>query len=606
MEIFSESRKSFKMDRKSPMASSIKSSISRKLFQFLGNYTDDVLAEYIIVLVCNGKHQIQARDDLEAFLGERSAEFISWLWCHLLEFAHQPNSGIGLIDTKDVTVTSPNGRGADSDLRSSMLKDVHDHDNGNADRSPTIIGNYCHPSDDASSPVPSGGTEFSRGIEYVGGPITHLNGVNTNTTQSQKGWKAVPKEIGATESIHDNSLLHRPHEVGDYSQIPTGGEQIVNHKGNELSGPLLDFSGREIALRNLQFSIIGDLHAVDDSARSAPRPVQQITCQSKKSRVSVWDRLGKPCEEKFSYNAETADEHTTVNTEKDQEVYNQSTSVDLALNSKICSSPSEVHELDKSGNKLSECRKLEQGANMISKLHAANNIRRKRHFGEISSGPSSPSVSLVGKGGINQQDHERSHDFRKLNSSAGATAPDLVSRVQDMKQKLQQIELEMAKLRTKQLQMKRGGQPYAPSDSGVIERSEEDVESRTVFVSNVHFAATKEDLSLHFSKCGVVVNVVILTDKMNGQLKGSAHVTFSNMESVDKALALSGTSFFSRFLKVVRKAHEATLSLAAPESSTGQLSPAQSSPINRKAAVGRPFYPRSHLQWRRPSTDGTM
>ena len=44
MEIFSESRKSFKMDRKSPMASSIKSSISRKLLQFLGNYTDDVLA----------------------------------------------------------------------------------------------------------------------------------------------------------------------------------------------------------------------------------------------------------------------------------------------------------------------------------------------------------------------------------------------------------------------------------------------------------------------------------------------------------------------------------------------------------------------------------
>ncbi|KAF9605342.1 hypothetical protein IFM89_016107 [Coptis chinensis] len=33
--------------------------------------------EYIIVLICNGKDQNQARNDLEAFLGENSAEFAS-------------------------------------------------------------------------------------------------------------------------------------------------------------------------------------------------------------------------------------------------------------------------------------------------------------------------------------------------------------------------------------------------------------------------------------------------------------------------------------------------------------------------------------------------
>ena len=30
------------------------------------------------MLVCNGKHQNQAREDLEAFLGDRSEEFVSW------------------------------------------------------------------------------------------------------------------------------------------------------------------------------------------------------------------------------------------------------------------------------------------------------------------------------------------------------------------------------------------------------------------------------------------------------------------------------------------------------------------------------------------------
>jgi hypothetical protein len=34
--------------------------------------------EYITVLVCNGKNQEQARHDLEAFLGQRTQEFVSW------------------------------------------------------------------------------------------------------------------------------------------------------------------------------------------------------------------------------------------------------------------------------------------------------------------------------------------------------------------------------------------------------------------------------------------------------------------------------------------------------------------------------------------------
>lgn len=36
------------------------------------------LQEYIVVLVCNGKNQNQARDDLEAFLGEDSGRFVAW------------------------------------------------------------------------------------------------------------------------------------------------------------------------------------------------------------------------------------------------------------------------------------------------------------------------------------------------------------------------------------------------------------------------------------------------------------------------------------------------------------------------------------------------
>jgi hypothetical protein len=36
------------------------------------------MKEYIIVLICNGKHQYQARDDLKAFFGDDSESFVTW------------------------------------------------------------------------------------------------------------------------------------------------------------------------------------------------------------------------------------------------------------------------------------------------------------------------------------------------------------------------------------------------------------------------------------------------------------------------------------------------------------------------------------------------
>ncbi|KAJ1409755.1 RNA-binding domain superfamily, partial [Sesbania bispinosa] len=81
----------------------------------------------------------------------------------------------------------------------------------------------------------------------------------------------------------------------------------------------------------------------------------------------------------------------------------------------------------------------------------------------------------------------------------------------------------------------------------------DDADSRTIFASNVHFAATKDGLSWHFNKFGEVLKVVIVTDATTGQPKGAAYVEFMRKEAADNALSLDGTSFMSRILKVVRK-----------------------------------------------------
>uniref|UniRef100_F6H2W6 RRM domain-containing protein n=1 Tax=Vitis vinifera TaxID=29760 RepID=F6H2W6_VITVI len=135
---------------------------------------------------------------------------------------------------------------------------------------------------------------------------------------------------------------------------------------------------------------------------------------------------------------------------------------------------------------------------------------------------------------------------------------------------------------------------------GTLRHPEEDIEPRTVYVTNVHFAATKEALSNHFAKCGLVVNVVILTDETIAQPKRSAFITFASVESVNKALALSGTSFFSRTVKVFRKADMAT-GKSAPPQDAGMPVQARFTHIKGKIAVDRPLYSTPHLQWRRES-----
>uniref|UniRef100_A0A2P2LCF0 Uncharacterized protein LOC105126041 isoform X2 n=1 Tax=Rhizophora mucronata TaxID=61149 RepID=A0A2P2LCF0_RHIMU len=102
----------------------------------------------------------------------------------------------------------------------------------------------------------------------------------------------------------------------------------------------------------------------------------------------------------------------------------------------------------------------------------------------------------------------------------------------------------------------------------------DDVNSRTIFVSNVHFAANKDSLSRHFSKFGELLKVVIVTDAATGQPKGSAYVEFMQKEAADNALALNGTSFMSRILKVVKRSsanQEAGTSMTWPHIARGPL-----------------------------------
>jgi len=80
-----------------------------------------------------------------------------------------------------------------------------------------------------------------------------------------------------------------------------------------------------------------------------------------------------------------------------------------------------------------------------------------------------------------------------------------------------------------------------------------EVDARSVYVGNVDYGATAEELEQHFHGCGSINRVTILCNKFDGQPKGFAYVEFTDKDSVDTAMALDDSLFRGRQIKVMPK-----------------------------------------------------
>ena len=54
----------------------------------------------------------------------------------------------------------------------------------------------------------------------------------------------------------------------------------------------------------------------------------------------------------------------------------------------------------------------------------------------------------------------------------------------------------------------------------LAEERKEDVDARSVYVGNVDYAVTPEELQSHFNSCGTILRVTIICDKYSGHPKG--------------------------------------------------------------------------------------
>ncbi|KAI1270766.1 hypothetical protein F5Y18DRAFT_21382 [Xylariaceae sp. FL1019] len=117
--------------------------------------------------------------------------------------------------------------------------------------------------------------------------------------------------------------------------------------------------------------------------------------------------------------------------------------------------------------------------------------------------------------------------------------------ISNMKRRVAEMEQEAAKLREMHAALEEKNQDTTDAPN--------DVDSRSIFVGNVDYSVSPEEIQAHFQSCGSINRVTILLDKFTGNPKGYAYVEFTEPSLVTQALVLNDSVLKGRNIKVTPK-----------------------------------------------------
>ncbi|SCV67048.1 BQ2448_5694 [Microbotryum intermedium] len=134
--------------------------------------------------------------------------------------------------------------------------------------------------------------------------------------------------------------------------------------------------------------------------------------------------------------------------------------------------------------------------------------------------------------------------------------------IEAMKKRVAEMEAEAAKLRAMTAaataaaaaaaaaaSSNGGSSSNAGGDIAMSDDEKEAVDSRSIYVGNVDYGSTPEEIQAHFASCGTINRVTILCDKYTGP-KGYAYVEFADPSLVANAVLLNESMFRGRLLKM--------------------------------------------------------
>ncbi|KFQ56900.1 Polyadenylate-binding protein 2, partial [Nestor notabilis] len=123
-----------------------------------------------------------------------------------------------------------------------------------------------------------------------------------------------------------------------------------------------------------------------------------------------------------------------------------------------------------------------------------------------------------------------------------------------IKARVREMEKEAEWMR--ELQMEAESSFTGDLEAGFFSRSiidKTEVDQRSIYVGNVDYGATAEELEAYFCSCGEINRVTILCDKFSGHPKGYAYIEFEEKSSVNAAMELDESLFRDRVIRVLPK-----------------------------------------------------
>ncbi|XP_023525353.1 uncharacterized protein LOC111788977 isoform X3 [Cucurbita pepo subsp. pepo] len=541
--------RTFKVDFSGEGMEKLRERIKLKMKEFMGDYTDDTLVEYVLVLLRNGRRKEEAQNELNVFLADDSHSFVSWLWDHL-------------ASSMNLYVEPPPKSSADEVPRSKSP--VAEPDTG--------IGSHNLESD------------LERGKSE-----------KLSSRRRNREWKGIANdETRVTPRSEVSRVKHSSPE-----QVPSHRKRCRadDHQGAEREAA---FQVSIAAPRRLLQFAMRDAVATVKPSNGAKEPLSKrlrsVVSTSNSDTISHPRRLQSiakvpnPMATVIKAVSEAAEDVIRV---KSSSVFDrlgrQSRDVDLKESSGQVAEYGVTAVEDHKYGDMNHTQDRPYSATYLESSNYSGKYTPIEAMFDAETGLASDStsesedVTILGhkvfddswtaESGVRKGGNLRTAPFRVVENVDD-------ERMTKYKQKHQpslvanssrDIESELRGTRSA-VQVTENGEPVTivnqqkkpaahlqkefqkPSANGLAAtRPLEDADARTIFVSNVHFAATKDSLSRHFNKFGEVVKVIIVTDATTGQPKGSAYVEFMRKEAAENALSLDGTSFLSRILKVARK-----------------------------------------------------
>ncbi|KAF6158654.1 hypothetical protein GIB67_040168 [Kingdonia uniflora] len=573
-----EDQRTFRVNFSTDGAAKLREKVRDKLKEFMGDYTDDTLVEYVIVLLRNGRRKEEARNELNVFLGDDSGSFVSWLWGHLslsldlyvqsrdshldevaktesILLVKQVEDGAEQLDSeserKKLTKESKSRRNREwkglvrdeadpPPLRSSEIENFHSekqtrkkfskvncvkrprsprrpvqHTQSWQDERQSLTREVpLHPPVDAPRRL----LQFA-----VRDAVGTLRSPTLRTEPSLKRLRSV-----VSTSTVDSSLDERPPRIRSIARFPSGfstaleaaAEAAADVRKDRSCGNVFDRLGHskivsEITNQSAKYEYIDP---IPKTVHSDYRQDDQYYGEFAGTSSVMLDSDNRLVYDSASDNEGYEDVNGTNKDDNSMMVeYSVADNASQVVRSRV----KDQNLIDNVGNTSRKIVNISVNVNTWKPPHyqAPREIREVENLEPIlekKTGEAKATVWLLKEankiGDVN--DNEKSSpDAEKVSQK---TLP-----------------------------------PGAGSFSAG--RPSDDADSRSIFVNNVHFAATKDTLSRHFNKFGEVLKVVMVTDAATGQPKGSAYIEFLRKESAELALSMNGTSFMSRILKVVKK-----------------------------------------------------